>query len=166
MVEMRMRPEEMKMKGVSEEEWGGAAAGLPSPPQLPLERVLRLVRMYRAVCCVARLYETCALTLFEREVLPVCTPSSQGSNVRKPCSALLTPLSGTAQLRTLRAHYRVHMVLYVWLSLKGGLELYRPAVGGASLALFGLWETWELQQIFCAASFYNRIRCQLADVCL
>jgi hypothetical protein len=147
----------------------------PSPRLLSLEYVLRLVRTYRTVSFVADLYTTCTLTLFEREVRPSLSfpptppPEAEGSQTTLAATAatadvvVVAPPSRTERLRILRAAYRLQMVLHVWGSWKVGLIQYEPVIDGVNLALFGLWELWEIAQVFCVATFYLRFRDELAD---
>lgn len=127
------------------------------PPRLSLDCVLRLVRTYRAVALVTDAYISCAIRLF-----PVC-PGADGS-----VTDLVAPPSRSERLRVLRAHYRLQIVLSLWGSrahprrTRHARRTHALSVERLSFALFGLWEPWEVQQLFCAGMFYARIRCVLA----
>ncbi|KAK4156928.1 hypothetical protein C8A00DRAFT_40617 [Chaetomidium leptoderma] len=132
----------------------------PSPrrQRLSLDHVLRLARSYRAMALVAGAYTTCALKLFEREARS--SSSLPGSVV----TAVAAPPSRAEQLRVLRAHYRLQMLLHFW----GSWEYHRlngtDAIDRITLYLFGLWELWEVQQTFCVGTVYDDLRYRLAEV--
>jgi hypothetical protein len=138
----------------------------PSPRRLELDYVLRLARWYRAVEHVAGVYMTCALRLFEREVRPSCCPDPRGSIGSLPTGldALVAPPSRSERLRVLRAFYRLQILHHIWGSRAHCMTTYNPVFDRINLFLFGLWEVWETQQVFCAGTFYQRFRGQLADM--
>jgi hypothetical protein len=116
-----------------------------------LIHVLRLARTYHYTVPIADVYLTCAVNLLDRVVRPSCPPTSLPN--------LLAPLSSVERLRVLRAHIRLHMMLHLSESL-----VKRPQevdIGGMMMRLFGQWEPWELQQVFCVGSFYRRLRQRL-----
>ena len=92
--------------------------------------------------------------LFEREVKPAC--SDPGS-----ARAVVAPLSSVERLRVLRAFYRLQMGLSIWASSAVGSAICNNIAPRVNKRLFGLWETWEVQQIFVAGTFYQRFRSDL-----
>lgn len=126
----------------------------PAPREAPpLDQVLRLARAYRLVLSVANVYLTCSFNLFDREIQPSCSPSGLPS--------LLAPVSSSERLRVLRALFRLHMTLHVWDSLANRSHI--AEIDRMNMRLCAQWEPWELQQIFCVASFYQRFRDHLPN---
>jgi hypothetical protein len=139
---------------------GGYDDNRPSPRRLSLDYVLRLIRTFRAVAFVADLYITCALGLFEREVRPAL-PAGAADSV---ATSLLAPPSHVEWLRVVRACYRLPIVLGLWLGRGWEEPGCHPESDWLNYALFGLWEMWEVHQVICVGTFYNRFRRVLAEV--
>lgn len=127
-----------------------ANSNLPSPRGIGLADVLRLVRSYRLMAGLARVYLGCTLALLEREVLAAPTLVSAAP-------------SRAEWLRVLRAHYRLQMALPIWHAcfLHGPEKKREEDESDANLTLFGLWGPWETQQVLCAGGFYDRFRSRL-----
>lgn len=133
------------------------------PLRLPLDCVLRLVSTYRDVAFLTDVFISCAIRLFDRELRPSC----QGAD--DFVADLVAPPSRSEWLRVLRAYYRLQIVLLFWGSRARVRTMFwgsrarvrRPEdlhVQDPNFCLFGLWETWEVHQWFCASAFYHRIR--------
>jgi hypothetical protein len=134
-----------------------AGGDYPSPRRLTLDYVLRLVHSYHIMSDLSRVYITCTFKLIEREVQPSCCPASLPS--------LLAPTSRSEWLRVLRAHYRLQMALPIWLACRfGGGGRTFDDMRNANVGLIGQWEPWEIQQMFCVGSLYERFRYRLRHI--
>lgn len=120
-----------------------------SPPrQLPLDYVLSLVNSYRIMSYLTSVYTTSKFMLFQNEPKPFSFNIS---------SAL--PLSRIEYLRVLRAFYRLQIILnlYGHPELGARRKYNKPDTECINYRLFGLWETWEFQQVLCVATFVTRL---------
>lgn len=120
----------------------------PVPGRVPaVDHVLRLARSYHYMVPVADVYLTCTFNLIDIEIRGSCPPTS--------LPTLLSPISNTERLRVLRAHFGLHMMLHAWDVLDGRRRI--PDIDRINMRLFAHWEPWELQQIFCVGSLYEKL---------
>ncbi|KAK3292942.1 uncharacterized protein B0H64DRAFT_363203 [Chaetomium fimeti] len=128
--------------------------GHPSPRQLPLDYVLRLVRSYRAMSELSGMYITSAFNLIKREALPSSVPTTPPGLTAAP--------SRSEWLRVLRAHYRLQMARSSYHAGASAIEAksIEDARNGKAL-LFELWGPWEVQQIFSVGGLYKRLEHRL-----
>ncbi|OIW26602.1 hypothetical protein CONLIGDRAFT_481742 [Coniochaeta ligniaria NRRL 30616] len=128
-----------------------------SPRTFSMDYVLQLICTYRTVVLVTDAYIAGTLRLLQRDIWPYYPGTD-------PEKRLTAPPSRAEWLRVLRAHYRLHIVLSFWFSRAHRGWTKSPEIQRLSCSLFGLWEPWEVQQVFCAGAFYMRIHSLLSAV--
>jgi hypothetical protein len=128
----------------------------PRQPEFSLDYVLGLVNSYRLMSYLASVYTTSHLQAFQDRLNPF--PSHP---------LCFSPPSRTEHLRILRAFYRVQLINNLWGHCASkrrsrSLEYSELETECFNYRLFGLWETWELQQVACVVSFLRQLRSRLA----
>lgn len=120
----------------------------PSPRQLSVHYVHSLVKWYQIMSDLTSVYTTSELKLFQKEAKYFLSSMS-----------LAAPPSRTEHLRVLRAFYRLQIIFNVYGSPESGArrKYNKPDTECINYRLFGLWETWELQQVLCVATFVTRL---------
>lgn len=132
-----------------------AGENRPLPKDLSLDYVLGLAKYYRSMLYLTDLYITSRLKLIENEF-----------KISHPSTTMLVAPSRTESLRVIRAFYRIQIATnaYGQCSLRYRRKLNKPDVKCINYYLVGLWEPWEMQQIFCAVDMLNRIQLALTDI--
>ncbi|KAL2165731.1 hypothetical protein VTG60DRAFT_3929 [Thermothelomyces hinnuleus] len=138
-----------------------------SPRGLSLDHVLRLVRRYDVTAEMAKMYLDSTLRLLAREAAPAASdrspPAGGGGGANPPDVLLTSPPSRAEWLRVVRAHYRLQMAYRIWHGCScAGLGWGSAKMRAAGGSLFGLWEPWEIQQVFCVGAFCDRLRARLS----